>query len=105
MKVIVRPHATKRLRERFRLHFHPDVFKDGRDKLKIKQMLADSVQCDFALKQRPGDYNAVCIHYGYRVNYFRYKDIAVLVTMTNTDGNTVVLTVCRAGMLVRSIKM
>lgn len=79
MKVIVRPHATKRLRERFRLHFHPDVFKDGRDKLKIKQMLADSVQCDFALKQRSGDYNA--------------------------DGNTVVLIVCRAGMMVRSIKM
>lgn len=85
-------HAIRRFRERFRLMFNPDIFKDGRESYMIKKLFSESVSIDFALKQQIGRYNMICIKNGCRVDYHRYKDKMIFAS-TLENGRRKILTV------------
>ena len=96
---IVTMHARNRFKERFRLHFKPEIFSDNRDSYMLSKLYSESVSIDFSMKQRPGEYNALCVRHGRKVHLNRRKDM-IFVWSMNGD-NTVLLTIlktpCRLG--------
>lgn len=57
----------------------------------IKKKFAESVSCDFALKQRIGSYNKLCCDYGIKVHYNMVGDM--IFAYHNTDVGIVIRTV------------
>lgn len=96
---VVTMHARNRFKERFRLYFKPEIFENYRDSYMLTKLYNESTPIDFALKQRPGEYNALCVRHGRKVHLNRRKDM--IFVWSHNGGNTVLLTVvktpCRLG--------
>lgn len=108
MKVFVTPHARQRFRERFRMQFNPEIFKEGREIYMLRKLFAESKSCDFALRMRAGDYNALCVQEKCVVRYSKYKNIVIVWTVNDfedQESNIAILTVMPEGCKVRSLTM
>lgn len=92
--VVVSRHAASRFRERFRLYFNSAIFRDHNEAHLMRTLFEKSRQIDFALKQKPGLYNAICIKYNCLLDYHRYNDLVVFVS-TVRDNRRVILTVLK----------
>lgn len=92
MKIVTTAHAATRFRQRFRLRFHPDVFRDKREYDVLKSLFEKAKQVDFALKQKIGLYNAICVKNEAKVDYHIYNDLILFVSCIR-DGRRMLLTV------------
>lgn len=94
MNIRVSAHAAQRFKERFRLMFHKDTFTDNRHRDVLKTLFTQSRSVDFALKQCPGKYNALCTKHGRKVDIHRYKDLMLIISCVEHDTR-VILTCLR----------
>lgn len=95
--VKISPHARRRFRERFRLQFHPDIFKEGRDLSMIRKLFNEARSVDFALMQCPGHYNALCIKHGRPVRISKVRNFVFVHSNPDEVGQTVIFTMMREG--------
>lgn len=93
----VTAHARQRFRERFRLQFHPDVFREGRDLATIRRLFSEAKSVDFALMQCPGHYNALCIKHGRRVRISKVRNFVFVHSETDQQGETIIYTMMQEG--------
>lgn len=75
MKIRITKHAKDRFRERFRLQFHSEIFKGGRENLMIEKLFTKSSSVDFSLMMKSGEYNSVCIKHRKKVRLNQYKNM------------------------------
>lgn len=100
MKVTM--HARQRFRERFRLQFHPDIFKEGRDVPMLRKLFAEAKPVDFALMQCPGRYNALCVKHGRKVRISKLRNIVFV--HSDTGGTTTLYTVVQEGSILAGLR-
>lgn len=96
---VVSMHSRKRFKERFRLFFNKEIFENNRDFYVLKKLFAESKSVDFALMQRPGEYNALCSKYGRRIRVNQRKNM-VFIHYKHDCGNTVLLTVLKTNCMI-----
>jgi hypothetical protein len=94
-EVIVTKHAISRFRERFRLMFHSEIFRDRKESFLMKTLFEKATSVDFSLKQKPGLYNAICIRNGCKVDYHRFSDKVIFVSTVDSEGKRFILTALR----------
>lgn len=99
MNVRVSKHAYDRFKERFRLMFHRDMMEPSRRNYLIKKLYGESTPCDFALKQKIGFYNSICVRYNAKVNYSMYKD-KIIFAWAVDEGDVIILTALNRDMKV-----
>ncbi|CEF89159.1 hypothetical protein [Pseudomonas phage vB_PaeM_PAO1_Ab17] len=96
--MFVTPHARKRFRERFRLQFHPSVFEDGRDIYVIRKLFAESKYCDFELRMRVGNYNALCVKHGRVVRVSKVRNFVFV------HDDSTIYTILKEGMVLSNVR-
>lgn len=93
-------HAVERFEQRFRLIFNRELFLDGRSRNFLRERFEQATPIDFAIRQKPGLYNMLCVHYGCRMRYS--KSGPIIFAWTQDEGKNVkyVLTVLTPGSMV-----
>jgi hypothetical protein len=95
--VKITPHARKRFRERFRLQFHPDIFREGRDLSMIRKLFSEAKSVDFALMQSRGHYNALCIKHGKVVRVSKVRNFVFVHGEPDEHKEVVIYTMMQEG--------
>lgn len=93
--VIITKHASNRFRERFRLMFHSEIFRERKESYLMKTLFEKATPVDFSLKQMPGKYTAICIKHGCKVDYHRFSDKVIFVSTLDENGVRLILTVMK----------
>lgn len=95
--VKVTPHARTRFRQRFKLQFHPDVFREGRDLIMIRKLFSEAKSVDFALMQARGHYNALCIKHGKAVRVSKVRNFVFVHGEPDERKEVVIYTMMQSG--------
>ena len=87
----------KRFRERFRLQFNPEIFREGRDLVMIRKLFNEAKSVDFALMQAQGHYRALCIKHGKVIRVSKVRNFVFVHSNVDTDGQTIIYTMMQEG--------
>lgn len=95
-RIVVTNHAMNRFRQRFRLLYSEQLLGDVQSvRHFMRDRFNESIGIDFALRQRVGLYNAICVRYNSLV---RYNQFGKVVFVWEYDGGDIIIkTVLRAG--------
>lgn len=99
-EIVVTSHAVSRFRERCRLMFHSEIFRERKERYLIKTLFAKSTSVDFSLKQKVGQYNAICVRNGCKVDYHRFSDKVIFASTVDYTGKRFILTALRTDHMV-----
>lgn len=102
MLVKVTMHARQRFKERFRLQFNPDIFREGRDLHMIRKLFAEAKSVDFALMQREGHYRALCIKHNRRVRVSKLRNMVFVHSQEGAE--TTIYTMLQEGCTLANMK-
>ena len=104
MMIIVTAHAKSRFRERFRLQFHPDTFKENRDVVMIRKLFTEAKYVDFALRMCSGKYTALCVKHGRLVRISKVRNFVFVHSEPCRDGHVTIYTMLQEGSILANIK-
>lgn len=96
-RIVVTNHAMNRFRQRFRLLYSEQLLGDVQSvRHFMRDRFNESIGIDFALRQRVGLYNAICVRYNSLVRYNQFGKV-VFVWEYDDGGDIIIKTVLRAG--------
>lgn len=94
--IYVTNHAIERFQHRCRLLYPEQLLTDFHSVIHfLRDKFKEAKDIDFALRQLPGRYNAICTHYGCKVRYRQYKTI--IFAWEEIEDGVRIRTVFRAG--------
>lgn len=94
LPIIVTGHAVDRFLQRFKLIYSKELLSDRKSAHHfVHERFKESISIDFALRQCPGLYNAICVHYGGVARYNRSGPI--IFVWEHIDNVRVVKTLLR----------
>lgn len=98
----VTAHAKQRFRERFRLQFNPEIFRGGNEAYMLRKLFREAKSVDFALRQCPGRYNALCVKHGRKVRISKVRNIVFV--HSEVSDEAVIYTVLQEGSYLADMK-